>query len=106
MIYHVYVLKSQKNGRPYVGFTRKTPKRRLEEHNYGSNQWTRHNGPFDLVYFERFNSRKEALGREKYFKSGSGREFLKSLFPSSSVGRAARCEAIAASGRKSGRKTG
>jgi putative endonuclease len=32
-----------------------------------------------LVYFERYETRDEALLREKYFKTGSGREFLKDL---------------------------
>jgi putative endonuclease len=76
MIYYVYVLKSQKNGGRYTGFTRKTPSIRLEEHNRGINRWTCKNKPFDLIHFERFRSRKEALKKEKYFKSASGRRYL------------------------------
>jgi putative endonuclease len=34
--------------------------------------------PFELVYFEEFETRNEARAREKYFKSAAGRRFLKS----------------------------
>jgi putative endonuclease len=33
-----------------------------------------------IVYFEEFNSRNEALSREKYFKTAAGRKYLKTLF--------------------------
>jgi putative endonuclease len=33
--------------------------------------------PFELVYFEEFETEKEAMVREKYFKSAAGRRFLK-----------------------------
>jgi putative endonuclease len=77
MIYHVYALRSSKNRKLYVGFTRKPVQTRLKEHNEGKNAWTRNNGPFALLHFERYRSRKEALLREKYLKTGAGRKFLK-----------------------------
>jgi len=76
MIYHIYVLKSLKNGKFYIGFTRKSVQMRLREHNEGKNVWTRSNGPFVLLYSERYKSRKKALLREKYLKAGAGRKFL------------------------------
>ena len=33
--------------------------------------------PFKLVYWEDFDSREDAIKREKYFKSAAGRKFLK-----------------------------
>ena len=33
--------------------------------------------PFRLAYFEEFQTREEAVKREKYFKSAAGRRFLK-----------------------------
>ncbi len=33
--------------------------------------------PFELVYFEKFETDQEAIAREKYFKSAAGRRFLK-----------------------------
>ena len=35
--------------------------------------------PFILIYSEKFETRAEARDKEKYLKSGSGKEFLKTL---------------------------
>ncbi|MFA5358244.1 MAG: GIY-YIG nuclease family protein [Patescibacteria group bacterium] len=75
----IYVLKSLKNGKRYVGSTRKDVDLRLKEHNYGSNVWTRQNGPFKLIYKEGFTDYKDALKRERFLKSGQGRKFLDSI---------------------------
>lgn len=34
-------------------------------------------GPWKLIYYEAYLEQADALGREKYLKSGSGRKFLK-----------------------------
>ena len=74
-MYFVYVLKSNKNSRLYKGMTNDL-KRRIYEHNLGKNKSTRPYRPWTLVYFESFETRVEARSREKYLKSGIGREFL------------------------------
>lgn len=51
--------------------------RRLTEHNEGKSSFTKNFLPWDLVYEEKFPTRAEARVREKYFKSASGRKFLK-----------------------------
>jgi putative endonuclease len=33
--------------------------------------------PWEIVYFEEFESLKEARSREIFFKTGAGREYLK-----------------------------
>jgi putative endonuclease len=33
--------------------------------------------PFEIIYFEQFETEIEAVKREKYFKTSRGREFLK-----------------------------
>ncbi len=33
--------------------------------------------PLQLVYFEEFTTEKEAIEREKYFKTSAGRKYLK-----------------------------
>ncbi|SEG48499.1 putative endonuclease [Halpernia humi] len=76
--YFVYVLKSEVDGRLYKGQTSNLEKR-LKEHNSGKTKSTKGFIPWRLVYFEIFASREEALLREKYFKSGIGREFLKEM---------------------------
>ena len=80
-MYYVYILKSKKNSKRYTGCTSKYPTVRLKEHNSGTDNWTRQNGPFKLVYSETFESKREALRREKFLKTGVGRRFLDKIIP-------------------------
>ena len=75
-MYYVYVLRSLKNNKKYIGYTSKTPEQRLKEHNKGDSSWTKQNRPFKLVYNEGFKTKTEAIKREKFLKSGKGRESL------------------------------
>ena len=43
-------------------------------------EWTKKHKPIAIIHFEEFESEIEALNREKYFKSGSGREFLDKIY--------------------------
>jgi putative endonuclease len=43
----------------------------------GKNKTTKPYSPFAVIYFEECSSRIEARIKEKYFKSGSGKEKLK-----------------------------
>jgi putative endonuclease len=76
MLYFVYVLKSKKDNKRYIGFTDNLD-RRISEHNAGLVKSTRNRRPLELVYFEKFGKKSEAMKREKYFKTGFGRAFLK-----------------------------
>lgn len=77
----VYVLRSLKNNKRYVGCTEKSAEERLLEHNSGSNQWTRQNRPLKLIYTEVFETLQEALTRERFLKSGQGRKWLDQNIP-------------------------
>lgn len=74
-MYKVYVLKSQASGYRYVGQTSNLSKR-VKDHNSGESKYTKNRGPWELVYNESYQSRSEAVNREKYLKTGKGREFL------------------------------
>jgi len=76
MPYFVHILKSELTGIPYVGHTSKLEKR-LTEHNNGKSISTRNKRPWKLIYQEEFQTRSEAISREKYFKSITGRLDLK-----------------------------
>ena len=78
MEYFVYILESEIDGRLYKGQTSDI-ENRLTEHNSGKTKSTKGYKPWKLVYFERYETRDEALLREKYFKTGRGREFLKHI---------------------------
>ena len=73
---YVYVLRSLKNKKRYVGSTRLKPEERFQQHHHGSNKWTKQNGPFELIYSEEFMTFSEARKRENFFKSGVGRNHL------------------------------
>jgi len=66
-MFYVYVLKSKKDNRLYIGYTNDL-KRRIHEHNKGKNFSTAHRGIFSLVYYESFKSQKDASTREKQLK--------------------------------------
>jgi putative endonuclease len=75
----VYVLKIEKDGRFYVGMTHNLA-RRLHEHNSGKTKSTKGYIPWQLVHQEIFETRVEARAREKYLKSGAGKEFIKAKY--------------------------
>ena len=75
---YIYVLKSKKDLKRYIGLTNNL-ERRLLLHNSGKVKATKNRRPFELIYFEKFENRTKAAKREKFLKSGKGREFLKSI---------------------------
>ena len=72
----LYVIKSEVNGELYVGIC-KDVNRRLKEHNAGKNRYTKGLRPWKVVHQENFEDWKTARQKEKYYKSGIGKEFLK-----------------------------
>ena len=85
-MYFVYIIKSDKDNKLYYGLT-KNLKKRLDQHNSGSVKSTKSRMPFKLVYHEEVKALLEARKREKYFKSGFGRKYVKmKLLALSSIG--------------------
>jgi predicted GIY-YIG superfamily endonuclease len=76
----VYAIKSEMNGEIYVGMA-KDADLRLKEHNRGKNRYTKGLRPWKTLYRELQPDWEAACKREKYLKSGIGKEFLKSLVP-------------------------
>jgi putative endonuclease len=74
----VYALRSLSRNYIYVGITNDI-KRRIDEHNNGENRSTKAYAPFILIYSEEFPDRISARIKERYLKSGVGKEFLKNL---------------------------
>ena len=75
-MYYTYVLKSLKDNELYIGYSENL-KNRFQEHCDGHVPATVDRRPLQLVYYEACSSKKMALDREKYFKTGFGRRFLK-----------------------------
>jgi putative endonuclease len=77
-MYYVYVLKSVVTNIRYVGQTADLDKR-IDAHNNRNSRYTKNRGPWVLVHKEPFTTRSEAILRERYLKTGKGREFLNNL---------------------------
>ena len=66
-MYFVYIIKSLKYNRYYIGFTENLNER-LRRHNKGDVKSTKFYGPWELVYFEKFDNKKDARKREIFLK--------------------------------------
>jgi putative endonuclease len=77
-MYKVYAIKSKNRNYIYIGLTSNLEER-LQRHNSGREKTTRAYRPFELIYSEDHPTREEARKREKYLKSGVGKEFLKKI---------------------------
>jgi putative endonuclease len=81
-MFYAYVIKSIEHAYFYKGHCGDL-QFRLHQHNSGQTVSIKHYAPFELAYFEEFQTRDEAVKREKYFKSAAGRRFLKTKISSS-----------------------
>jgi len=74
-MYHVYIIENE-TGNWYIGYTTNL-RRRISEHNNHKNVSTSKSKKWRLIYCETYSNKMDALGREKFLKSGAGRRFLK-----------------------------
>jgi putative endonuclease len=74
-MYYTYVLQSEKDGNFYSGFT-KNLKLRFDQHSKGQVESTKDRRPLKLIYYEACLKEKDALRRERYFKTYNGKRFL------------------------------
>ncbi len=74
----VYILRSTVDGSFYIGYSSDI-NRRLFEHNSGKTRYTKNKRPWELVYSEKFISKKDALKRERFLKSQKNRSFYEKL---------------------------
>ena len=83
MLYWVYILQSETTGKTYVRQTDNL-ERRLTQHNdptFRLTLYTKRNpGPWKLIHSEEYPTRSDAMRREKWLKSGQGREWVRSEF--------------------------
>jgi len=78
--YYIYIIQSEKDKSYYTGLT-KNLGRRLKEHNRSNTKTTRSKKPWRLIYSEKCINRSEARKRERFLKSGVGRELRNKLLP-------------------------
>jgi putative endonuclease len=83
--FYVYVLKSLKDNRFYVGCTENL-NNRLEQHKKGEVKSTKNRLPIELVYFEGCQNKEDAFKREKYLKTAWGKRYIKNRLRSYLMG--------------------
>jgi putative endonuclease len=76
--FYVYVLESLTDRMSYIGHTDDLSNR-LIEHNSGRCRFTKGHQPWEIIYRELASSRSEAIKRERFLKSGIGRDTLREL---------------------------
>ena len=77
--YVVYVLYSDRYGKHYVGYTSDLIDRFASHNRLATKGWTVAYRPWRVLFVEFHSNKREALAREKWLKSGKGREFIKTL---------------------------
>lgn len=75
-MFYTYVLFSEKDRKQYIGYTSNLRKR-IKEHFSGASFATKSRLPLKLIFYEAFLDQKDALRREKYFKTNPGKRSLK-----------------------------
>ena len=66
-MFYVYLLKSMKDDKLYIGFTSNLEKR-VKEHNDGKSSSTKSRRPFELIYYEAYKAKDDAEKREAMLK--------------------------------------
>ena len=81
MFYYTYILKSERDGNFYTGYT-KNLEQRFEMHQKGQVESTKNRRPLQLIYYETCLNIADATHREKYLKTYHGKMFLKNRLKS------------------------
>ena len=75
----VYILYCENFNKTYTGFTSNLIAR-FKSHNFLETKcYTLKFRPWQVVYVEFYNFKSDAMAREKYLKSGVGREFIQNV---------------------------
>jgi len=75
-MYCIYVISSVSRKYVYVGLTNNLA-RRIKQHQDGKERTTAPYRPFQIILTEKHLTRNIARNREKYLKSGVGKEWIK-----------------------------
>lgn len=76
--YYVYILRSLKDRLFYIGYSDNL-KQRIYDHNMGKNISTKNRRPLEIIFYEAFPNKFDALKRERYFKTTKGKTTLKQM---------------------------
>jgi putative endonuclease len=82
-MYYVYILQSIKDQSFYIGYS-KDPKARLEKHNRPHKGYTARKQPWEIFFIEQYQTKEEALQRERFIKKQKSKQFILNLKKESS----------------------
>ena len=78
MKYSVYILRSNKDHKLYIGCTEDL-ERRFGEHNSGKVIATVNRRPLEIIFYETFINKSDAFAREQWFKTGFGFNHIRKM---------------------------
>ena len=78
-MYTVYVLYSEKFQKHYTGYSSDFEARLLSHQHLGKKDWCIRYRPWKVIYTETFTDKSLAMAKEKWLKTGIGRDFIKTL---------------------------
>ncbi|PIV21721.1 MAG: excinuclease ABC subunit C [Deltaproteobacteria bacterium CG_4_8_14_3_um_filter_45_9] len=81
-MYYVYVLRSQLDGKLYIGYTINL-RNRMRKHNNGEVTLTKSRRPLELIFYEGYRSMEDAKRRERYLKTTKGKSSLNMMLRNS-----------------------
>ncbi len=76
-MYYTYLLENQNDKGWYIGYSSNLRKRLTQHQSGHGGQTTKNKQSWQLIYYEAYLNKKDAEGRERFLKSGSGRKYLK-----------------------------
>ena len=78
-MFYLYILYSTSKNKYYVGFTGDSLNERLRKHNTNHKGFTGGSGDWQLKYSEDFETKTEAIAREKQIKKWKSRKLIEDL---------------------------
>lgn len=78
MKYYVYILESEKDQSYYIGYTQGLEKR-VYDHNHGRGRYSSKKAPWNLVYWEEYDTKREAIIRERQIKKWKSKKLIEKL---------------------------
>ena len=77
-MYFTYIIYSKSKNKYYTGYTHDIDLR-LQRHNSGWSRSTKSGIPWEIVYFEKYDTKSEALKRESEIKRKKSRKYIEAL---------------------------
>ena len=79
LMYTVYILYSKKLDKLYVGYTSNLEARFKSHNELATKGWTVKGRPWKIIHTEEYESKTEAMRRERALKTHQGRNYLRKL---------------------------